>query len=191
MLALTSLVYTSLEHIRLLKNGESLLTTIEVDLLSLRRNEKDFLSRKQLKYTEDFLRNSRRLKVNVSTLKQLLADESFATNNIDIFSNQFQQFKLKFAQLVSLQRQIGLTPTDGLYGQLRQMVHRAEQQLATLQQPSLVVAMLMLRRHEKDFMLRKDKKYITKFSQQYAETLSIIKRGSLSKGAVPKYCCHP
>ncbi len=180
MLALSSLSYTSLERIRLLKNGEFLLATVEIKLLTLRRNEKDFLSRKKSKYLQRFMQNANTLNRTLSTLKLLLANESLTSTHIDIFTTQLDKYKEKFITLGSLQQQIGLTPTDGLYGELRQMVHRAEQELSTLQRPSLMVAMLMLRRHEKDFMLRKQEKYVIKFIKQYEIMVKQIQKETLA-----------
>jgi methyl-accepting chemotaxis protein len=66
------------------------------------------------------------------------------------------------------QTTLGLTPDLGLQGSLRASVRNVEDLLndqiaAGINLDGLMVEMLMLRRHEKDFMLRKDVKYVASF----------------------------
>ncbi|MGJ4892135.1 methyl-accepting chemotaxis protein [Bradyrhizobium sp. HKCCYLRH3099] len=65
----------------------------------------------------------------------------------------------RFANLVAAQKLIGFNENDGLQGKLRGAVRSIESQLTKYDQPRLAVLMLMMRRHEKDFMLRGDPKY--------------------------------
>jgi len=58
-----------------------------------------------------------------------------------------------------------LNPKDGLYGALRKAVHNAESGIKELKDDQLMADMLMLRRREKDFMLRSDMKYLAKFDK--------------------------
>ncbi|MGJ4950883.1 methyl-accepting chemotaxis protein [Bradyrhizobium sp. HKCCYLS20291] len=64
-----------------------------------------------------------------------------------------------FANVVAAQKSIGFDENDGLQGKLRGAVRSVEAQLTKHDQPRLAVLMLMMRRHEKDFMLRGDPKY--------------------------------
>ncbi len=64
-----------------------------------------------------------------------------------------------FAAVVTLQNMVGLTEDDGLLGALRDSVHAAEGLLDAADQPRLTILMLMMRRHEKDFLARHDVKY--------------------------------
>ncbi|NPU13294.1 methyl-accepting chemotaxis protein [Bradyrhizobium sp. 83002] len=65
----------------------------------------------------------------------------------------------RFANVVAAQKIIGFDENDGLQGKLRGAVRAIETQLTKHDQPRLAVLMLMMRRHEKDFMLRGDPKY--------------------------------
>ncbi|KIZ45586.1 chemotaxis protein [Rhodopseudomonas palustris] len=71
----------------------------------------------------------------------------------------FRLYVTRFHNLVSAQKVLGLTEADGLQGKLRNAVHQLEARLVELDQPRLSNLMLMMRRHEKDFMLRGDEKY--------------------------------
>ncbi|MFN3077578.1 MAG: methyl-accepting chemotaxis protein [Alphaproteobacteria bacterium] len=64
---------------------------------------------------------------------------------------------------------LGLTPETGLQGDLRKAVHAIEGELKALKNPALTVQMLMLRRHEKDFLLRGDQKYAKELDNVVAE----------------------
>ena len=54
----------------------------------------------------------------------------------------------------------GLKPDAGLEGQLRKAVHEVEARAKDLGHDELSVTMLMVRRHEKDYLLRGDPKYV-------------------------------
>ena len=71
---------------------------------------------------------------------------------------------------------LGLKEDLGLEGSLRKSVHEIETALKAFDAPALTVTMLMMRRHEKDFMLRGEaasgddmKKRAAEFSSQVAE----------------------
>uniref|UniRef100_Q07QH4 Methyl-accepting chemotaxis sensory transducer n=1 Tax=Rhodopseudomonas palustris (strain BisA53) TaxID=316055 RepID=Q07QH4_RHOP5 len=64
----------------------------------------------------------------------------------------------RFQNLVSAQRNLGLNENAGLQARLRGAVHQVEQRLAAFDEPRLAVLMLMMRRHEKDFILRGNEK---------------------------------
>jgi methyl-accepting chemotaxis protein len=78
-------------------------------------------------------------------------------------------YQTRFQNLTSIQRVLGLNENQGLQGKLRSAVHLVETKLATFDQPQLSVLMLMMRRHEKDFMLRGDEKYGDEFSKRLSE----------------------
>jgi len=176
MLVLVSLVYNSIEHIKHLKDGSQQISTLEIDLLMLRRNEKDFLSRKLVKYQDKFINNSQIFKADLLHANQLLTGEGIAVKKLTDFSTLLNNYQDKFHQLVTLQKLIGLNPKDGLYGELRAAVHQAEKEIVALEQYQLFSAMLMLRRHEKDFMLRQQDKYLTKFNKQFDKTINLLQQ---------------
>ncbi len=56
-----------------------------------------------------------------------------------------------------------------MQGKFRFAVHQIESKLAEFDQPRLSILMLMMRRHEKDFMLRGDEKYGNEFGKRRSE----------------------
>ncbi|NRB40790.1 MAG: hypothetical protein HRU20_20350 [Pseudomonadales bacterium] len=142
------------------------LETVTVDVLSLRRFEKNFLARKDNIYLDKFNTTFDSLIVDY---KILLADSDkvgLLSENLQSLHSMFNDYQQAFQSVVKLQNEIGLTPELGLYGGLREAVHKAEVMVDTSGDLTLYKHMLNLRRYEKDFMLRRDQKYIDKFNKQ-------------------------
>jgi len=138
------------------------ISDIKSGVLELRRNEKDFISRHDLKYFEKFNKKN-------SSVLQVLEElkKSFEKNDKDIGPiNQMRKvlldYREHFTALVEAQQKIGLNPKDGLYGELRSAVHDFEEVLGSSNY-KLLSSMLQLRRNEKDFMLRSDEKYLKRW----------------------------
>ena len=68
-------------------------------------------------------------------------------------------YKTLHEESVQLRLELGLDHNSGLEGKLRQAIHKLE---AKIDNDSILASMLMLHRHEKDFILRKVHKYIDK-----------------------------
>jgi len=145
-------------------------------MLMLRRNEKAFLARKDLKYQEKFNGNLQIMLADTDELKQDLDSHGIDTGNLGNLTALFQQYGEMFNQLVDLQQKIGLHSKDGYYGTLRAAVHGAETQIKALNDYQLLAGMLQLRRNEKDFMLRRTTKYIDKLNGNLDKLLATVER---------------
>ena len=88
-------------------------------------------------------------------------------------------YTTRFSNVASAQKLIGLNENDGLQGKLRSAVHAVESKLKTFDQPQLAVLMLMMRRHEKDFMLRNDEKYGDELDKRAGEFLAELAKSDL------------
>lgn len=130
----------------------------------LRKHEKNFLFYKGEDSLAAFDNEFKTLKDKSTKLRNLLSDLSIPTNTLSQLNSVMEQYNADFNQVVSLQRKIGLHPKDAAYGNLRNAVHQVETLLKQQQNYKLLADMLQLRRNEKDFMLRLDKKYLTKFN---------------------------
>ncbi|WDE11183.1 methyl-accepting chemotaxis protein [Thalassomonas haliotis] len=140
---------------------------VETEVLQLRRHEKDFLARKDLKYQEKFNKQMNGLKKDVNTLDDSFRDAGVEIEEINALRKILQEYHQHFASLVASQQKIGLHPKDGLYGALRAAVHEVEELIGTSDY-ELRAGMLQLRRNEKDFMLRLDDKYVDKLDKNIA-----------------------
>lgn len=143
---------------------------IENNVLQLRRNEKDFLARKDLKYFEKFNGNMTALQQQVTQLKLDFASSGLSLSEFATMQSVLAQYHQHFKDLVIMQQQIGLHAKDALYGELRSAVHDVETLIAK-DNFQLLSEMLQLRRNEKDFMLRLDDKYVEKFQKNISKLI--------------------
>ena len=160
--------------------GKEIAQRQESEMLLLRRHEKDFLARGDEKYASRFEDVAQRIIEQQSAL-----DAMFIESGVDVkaFSNLttlFGDYRNKFVELVDAKKAMGLSHDQGLEGQLRSAVHDIETALKTLDQPAIMVTMLQLRRHEKDFMLRLDAKYIERFDTTISTLISQLQSAQIS-----------
>ena len=149
--------------INTLTQGVNITAEIENGILQLRRDEKDFIARKNDKYVEKYQLHSNQLKSNIAKLEQIYNDNGIDTGELKQLNTVISQYNQHFSLLVEQQKTIGYHAKDGLYGELRDAAHGIEDMAKQLT-PEILISLLQLRRDEKDFMLRVDPKYIVKFT---------------------------
>ncbi|WP_439133459.1 methyl-accepting chemotaxis protein [Pseudomaricurvus sp.] len=159
-----------------LEASERVLLGTEATILKLRRAEKDFIARKELSYLESFQQDYVRAERQLKTVDQLLEGSGVDTSSLLVMEGYIQTYSDTFNQLVEIQQRIGLDSQSGLYGTLRKAVHEVEQNLTD--NPEIKVSMLMLRRHEKDFMLRRDMKYVARFDEELKSFKSLVEQAA-------------
>lgn len=141
-----------------------LLSEFSETIATLRQHEKDFLTHKQDVYVESFEASLAQADQQLQSLAGGLQSFGIDTRQLTQLGQALNQYEGVFQSVVELQRRIGYDSESGLYGGLRNSVHAVESQLADI--PEMSVSMLMLRRHEKDFMLRRDSKYLSRFETE-------------------------
>lgn len=152
---------------------------LERDVLMLRKNEKDFFARKDLKYVELHKQSHMAIDGIVPELEKVFKDYGVSTASLESFDSNLNQYQAAFSEVVQLQQEIGLTPKTGLYGTLRTAVHNVETLLKEYDQLELEVAMLQLRRNEKDFMLRRELSYVETFDANIGKFKEKLRASSL------------
>jgi methyl-accepting chemotaxis protein len=95
----------------------------------------------------------------------------------------FKRYAAYFASFVAAETRLGLNDTLGLTGSLRAAVHDIESKLKQLDEPKLANLMLTMRRHEKDFMLRRDQKYVDELKKSVGEFSKALAATSLPGAA--------
>ncbi|WP_426412295.1 methyl-accepting chemotaxis protein [Bradyrhizobium ganzhouense] len=88
-------------------------------------------------------------------------------------------YQTRFNNIASIQRTLGLNENQGFQGKLRAAVHQLESKLGEFNQVGLTNIMLMMRRHEKDFMLRGEEKYGDDFDKQKSKFADALKASEL------------
>ncbi len=172
MLSILGLGQYTLSQQKNFHRTENAIGHVRIDTLTLRRHEKDFLARLNLKYVERFKKNLNTLENDIEVLQTTLEIAGLDKTAVQILTDSLNNYKNSFLELVEMQKKIGLSPTTGLYGHLRTAVHKAEKKINTLNDQKLLADMLQLRRNEKDFMLRHKTKYLGKFENNMKKFLS-------------------
>ena len=143
---------------------------LEIEFLQARRAEKDFLLRRDEKYAGRHAGIMDRMGASLAEAEALMRHGSrLSVADMDAFEAALQEYRIAFAALAGSHRTLGFDENSGLQGQLRAAVHEIETSLKELDQPEMQVKMLMMRRHEKDFILRGAPKYLGRLEERVAE----------------------
>ncbi len=158
---------------------------IEVELLEGRRAEKDFLLRNDPKKAESQLGISKSVAADIDALrgKVTAAGKTDLVRQIEAMGASLKQYQAHFAAVVEQKLSLGLDEKSGLEGRLRTSVHDIEARVDQLHEPALLIAMLMMRRNEKDFMLRRDGKYGDQMKRHASEFADGIGNADLPEAA--------
>ncbi|HKI97807.1 MAG TPA: methyl-accepting chemotaxis protein [bacterium] len=157
-------------------------TAAKEQLLQARRREKDFLLRADVKYVEQVRTHTDKLSHILAQLQgaSLTAEELQSVRDMRAAADGYRQ---AFDHMAAASTDLGLTENDGLQGKLRTAVHDIERVLKPLGKPRLQVSMLMMRRHEKDFILRGKDKYVKEFNEEVDTFHSLMNSAGLSADA--------
>jgi methyl-accepting chemotaxis protein len=148
-------------------------------LLEARRAEKDFYLRSEEKYATRHGTVIDEVRGGLDEAARLIAPndgDAVLRAEMSKLNDGLAKYLKHFNASAELQRKLGYDETSGLQGTLRGSVHAVEKKLAEYKNPSLTVLMLMMRRHEKDFMLRGDPKYaddIKKRGGEFSQALAV------------------
>ena len=148
------------------KHISVLVEKLKTDILMLRKNEKDFLLRKNLKYLEKFNKNLSTMRLEIKEIKNDLLSKGFDDKMINNLDKTLLSYQEKFHSLVERYEKIGLTPSLNLYGALRKSVQELQEYAKKQNNYKLLAMVYDLRKQEKDFLLRKDLKYIDTFNKK-------------------------
>ncbi|GEK10021.1 methyl-accepting chemotaxis protein [Pseudoalteromonas sp. McH1-7] len=166
----------------MLKLNESIQYAEELEIheLAMRKHEKNFLFYKEEEALEKFEAEYRLLQTKLDLLQTTFTEFGIDLSETNQLEAITKSYFTDFQKVVELQRTIGLHPKDALYGELRGAVHEVETLLKEQQNYQLLATMLQLRRAEKDFMLRLDTKYLTRFNDLVTQFAKEIRAAGFS-----------
>jgi methyl-accepting chemotaxis protein len=170
-----------------LQNQEIHALEMDVLMLQARRAEKDFLARKDMKYaskvdtlTNEFVKNAEGL-----IEEEKAAGDDNIQGTRDIISHM-KEYNADFRKVVEAWQVRGFDHKSGLQGNFRDAAHSLEE--AIKGHPALTIDYLVLRRHEKDYLLRLDEKYVNKADDVIAKLRGRI--DSISGSSAQKSSMH-
>ncbi|NIA72322.1 HAMP domain-containing protein [Pelagibius litoralis] len=162
------------QHARLAQLAQQ----VENGALQMRRREKDFIIRRDLKYAD---RYEKAVAGVVESLAEManMAVAGPVQEEIARLNSGIAEHAEQFQKVVQLNERLGFDEKSGLQGSLRAAVHAVETKLKEAQLDALTVKMLMMRRHEKDFMLRGAEKYIGRIDERRQEFDALLANAPL------------
>ena len=152
------------------------------EILVLRKHEKDFLMRNDLKYEADFFKTMDQLGKTLDRLGDGMREMGMDAGSIDPLRQALKSYGDAFKATVAAAKTVGLDPNSGLQGDLRKAVHEAQTALEAGKNNLLLKELLALRRDEKDFLLRLDMKYVESFNKHF-EAFMVALKETDPKGA--------
>jgi len=158
---------------------EVLTQKLDAAALQLRRNEKDFLLRRDLKYRGKYEKARDKVNAIIDEMDQRL-DDAAAKESVAKIKAGIESHYRQFLKVVSVTQKLGFNEKEGIQGILRNAVKDIEKRLKIAGEDKLTIKMLMMRRHEKDFMLRGAAKYLDRIKKRKAEFLAILEDTHLS-----------
>ncbi|HKO73631.1 MAG TPA: methyl-accepting chemotaxis protein [Bradyrhizobium sp.] len=149
---------------------------IEIEVLESRRAEKDFLLRGDLKKVDRQLEIGKSVASDIDRLREKIAaaGKPELARKVEAVSASLKQYQAHFLTIVQQKQKLGLDENSGLEGRLRTSVHEMESRVEQLHETGLLVTMLMMRRHEKDFMLRHAQKYGDEMKKRASEFVTAL-----------------
>lgn len=161
---------------------EFLAVQVRSGAVEMRERQKDFLLYRDMKFADMYTAAANGVREALAKLTALPVARDL-DENTGRLKAAIEDHQMQFSKTVDAYRTIGLTEKEGLKGELRAAVHAVEEKLAEANLDPLTVKMLMMRRHEKDFMLRGDDKYIGRIDERRSEFDPLLAQSGLPADA--------
>ena len=143
-----------------------------------RRAEKDFLLHPSNEEAAKVGESLKQVRTLLKTIRQVSSgpereqDVAAAGQAVDTYERQFNEMLVAF-------RKRGLTHDEGLELELRNAVHAIEKSVSEQSLPELSVLMLLCRRHEKDYIIRDDEKWLKDIPKHIEDFKAKMKKSEL------------
>ncbi len=154
----------------------------KIAILEARRNEKDFLLRKDAKYVDEHAGTMVGLYALLGDMKHHVKSKE-GLDAVEQLTDLSHEYEQGFLMMVDAQTKVGLNEKSGLLGSLRKSVHDVEDTLKKFKSDKLAVKMLMMRRHEKDYLAREADKYIGRMADRKAEFEALLATSNIPAAA--------
>ncbi|MDD1780064.1 methyl-accepting chemotaxis protein [Enterovibrio sp. ZSDZ35] len=167
--------HTSFSQLNKLDTASMDILKSQTSVLMLRRHEKDFMARNDTKYKGKFEQEFSALTNRLSSASAILNSlQMEKKSDVQAMLDKLNKYKYDFDALIEQRLTVGVSHDKGLQGAARDASHRIEKEIQRIEDDGIYKQLLMLRRHEKDFLLRSDEKYINAFNAQLAGVESSI-----------------
>jgi methyl-accepting chemotaxis protein len=153
------------------------LDNVKIDLLEARRAEKDFLLRRKEDYSVKNRAALTKFRKDIKALHDIEdADHQDVLNKI---AASVDEYGRQFNVTAEAAQKVGFDENSGLLGAMRQSVHEIEQAVQAKHEIRLEAALLMMRRYEKDFLMRHDAKSLDAMKEAAARFNAALAQSSM------------
>ncbi|MGV1985097.1 methyl-accepting chemotaxis protein [Agrobacterium sp. 22-221-1] len=152
---------------------DGVLTTLVDALHESRLNQKDFLLSKDMNSVAQFDQTMGKVEQSVASLDGGAAPQT--RSKLGALAQGVVAYGDRMKALVAKNAELGLTPVEGLEGAMRNGVHSIEKLIDVIANAEIRASMLMMRRHEKDFILRRDEAYVAKHAAEVETFKALVK----------------
>lgn len=156
-----------------------LVDRIAQQILIARRTEKNFLLYKSEDYLDEHEGQIEMLLASIAELKETAPTAGARKDSGELLS-LVAVYQSSFTSMSNTLVEIGLSDRMGLLGELRRSVHRVEETLSNYLDLMLANSMLTMRRHEKDYLSRKQLKYVDKLSDERENFLELLDESAIA-----------
>ena len=153
---------------------------LEISLLQMRRREKDFILRRDLRYVDYYKKELEASHTNLDNLKKLPA-AYLVSSQLDTLRDHVDTHLEIFSSVSKWHELMGLRDNRGKVGALRRAADRVEKKLTELNADSLLIMMLMMRKHEKGYMLRRTPEYVSEMRARAQKFEKLLDNSSLDE----------
>jgi len=156
------------------------------ELLDAKGNRAEFLLNKQTKSVEAIRQNLKDVRAALALVVDGAAANDPLNAPVKSALASADTYEKTINEMADLLTKRGLKPDQGLEGNMRKSVQAVEALVNEQGLAELSVLMLMCRRHEKDYLLRGDPKYLGEIAKRIEEFTAQMKQFSLPADAQTK-----
>lgn len=156
-----------------LTERDGVLAALEDGLHESRLHQRDFLLTRDMKSVGQFDQTMDQIRQSLSHLEGSATSQ--ARTRLEALAEGAVVYSDSMKALVAKNRELGLTPAEGLEGAMRNGVHSIEKLVDVVANAEIRASMLMMRRHEKDFILRREAAYVTKHAAEVETFKALVK----------------
>jgi len=164
----------------LLRHGITTLMDVEADMQALLAAEQSYLLTHSQKSRDYFFHEQQSITEELHELNEIMTLLGLDSSPLDNIHQDLDSITARFSELEKLVQTIGLDEDKGLRGSLRTAAHQVEIVFRATGNYHLLTHLLMMRRHEKDFLLRLDNKYTERYDHAHGVLLSALAQAELS-----------
>jgi len=136
---------------------------VDISILTARRHEKDFIARRDPKYIERMDHTLNEMAAHLEEMRE--KSEAMGLSKIheetEAIISALSEYQSIFGRVTDLIMAQG-DKESGIRGIMRKHAHEIESTIKKTGSSELMVEYLLIRRHEKDYILREDAKYLKK-----------------------------